>query len=173
MPNNIYDKPSESNHNKYYCELKSVKEDHINGTIDISDCFTGSPPIIVSFPHFMYGEEKLFEYFEGLSPNSSLHETHAYIHKRFASSLYIASRGQINVKLYSPYKKYFQKFPKGMIFPLAWTEVINVVSDDDKIWLFMSTRVTDFAENFFQYGSIFSFLVFLVLFLKCLQEGLQ
>lgn len=132
--------------NKYYCELKKSSGKHIDGLLDVSDTIDGSPPIYISHPHFMEGDLRLFEYFEGLQPNTSLHESFAYIHPRLSVPLHGVSRMQINVKV-NHFGGYYKKLSDGVILPLAWIETTTDEFPDSILMrLFLSTIVVDFIE---------------------------
>ena len=54
---------------------------------------------MISYPHFYEGDEKLFEFIDGLEPNREKHETFADIHPRLAFPISGASRLQINIQV--------------------------------------------------------------------------
>lgn len=129
----------------------------------ISDCINGNPPIFVSHPHFMEGDKKLFENFEGLAPNRSLHNSFVYLHPRFSTPFLGISRMQLNLQV-SHFRNYYQKLPEDLILPLAWIETTNSeIPSKFKLLFFLSSNVADWGENLFKYGSIF-FLMISILF---------
>lgn len=143
---------------EYFCELKSETEPHIDGVMEISDCIDGTPPGFVSHPHFMEGEEKLFEKFEGLSPDVNLHSSYAYLHPRLSVPLFGVSRMQVNLKV-TKLKNHYEKFD-NLILPIAWIET----STDSfpvkfNFLLFLSTIVVDYIEMIFKFGSLISFTI--------------
>lgn len=139
----------------YFCELKSETKEHIDGVMEVTDCIDGNPPIVLSHPHFMEGDERLSEKFKGLSPNRSLHNSFVYLHPRMSVPLYGVSRMQVNLKV-TKLKNHYEKF-EDLILPIAWLET----STDSfpvkfKFLLFLSTIVVDYIEMVFKFGSLIS-----------------
>lgn len=158
-PSGTFSSPTSNHSNKDYCELKSIDHPHTDGILEVSDCIDGSPPIIFSHPHFMEGDAKLFEHFEGLQPNKSLHESYAYIHPRLSVPLFGVSRMMLSLKL-SHFGSYYEKVPEGIILPLAWIETTTEdFPDYIKAQLFLSTVVVDYFETFMKYGSLVMLLM--------------
>jgi len=145
---------------EFYCERKDNNDNrHINGVLDVSACIDESPPVFLSHPHFMEGDDELFEHFEGLQPNRSLHDSFVFVHKRLAVPIHGVSRMQINLKL-TRHRSYYKSLPDDLILPLAWLEISNdKLGQQFEMKLFLSTTVADWIERFLQYGS----LVFLML----------
>lgn len=145
--------------NKFYCELKDLKEETIDGVLEVSKCIDGNPPIFVSHPHFMEGDPKLFEHFDGLSPNETLHNSFAFLHPRLSIPFFGVSRMQLNLKV-NHFGKYYKKFPDGIILPLAWIETTTEEFPESIMTrLFLATTVVDYLENFFKYGSLISLIL--------------
>lgn len=143
---------------EHFCELKSETKEHIDGVMEVSDCIDGAPPIILSHPHFMEGDERLFVKFEGISPNRSLHNSFVYLHPRMSVPLHGVSRMQVNLKV-TKLRNHYEKFD-NLILPIAWLET----STDSfpvkfKLLLFLSTIVVDYIEMVFKFGSIITFTV--------------
>lgn len=158
-PYGSFSSPETIHENKFYCELKSVKEKHVNGVLDVSSCIDGSPPIYISHPHFMEGDEELFKHFEGLKPESSLHESFANIHPRLSVPIFGVSRMQISLKV-NQFGKYYKNIPDGLILPLVWIETTTEEFPNNvKSRLFLSTIVVDYLEIFFKFGSLLSFAI--------------
>lgn len=160
-PRNAFSSPK-NYPNRFYCQRKNYDQDkHIDGVLDVSRCIDGHPPMFISFPHFLEGDEKLFELFEGLSPNESLHRPFAHIHPRLAVPLDGASKMQLNLRVHH-LGKYYEKIPQETILPLAWVEIT-----DDKFppniqfLVFLSTIVADYFEVFIKYGSIIFLIIWM------------
>lgn len=142
--------------NNFYCELKGLNEQHVDGILDVSGCIDGNPPISISHPHFMEGNRDLFKHFEGLEPDISLHSTFAYVHPRLGIPLYGVSRLQVNLKL-NRFGSYFKNVTDGIILPLAWIETApEEFPDYIKTRVFISTVIVDFIEDIFKFGSVIS-----------------
>lgn len=161
-PYGAFSSPESYPENKHYCELKSVNRKHIDGILEISDCIDGTPPIIISHPHFMEGDEKLFEHFEGLKPNKNLHNSYVYLHPRLSVPLLGVSRMQLNLRV-NQFSNYYKNLPDGLILPLAWIETTTEdFPDKISLRLFLSTVVVDYAEILLKYGSLISLLMSLI-----------
>lgn len=107
----------------------------------------------------MEGDERLFSHFEGLAPNRSRHNSYAYLHPRFSIPVLGTSRMQLNLRL-THYKNYYNHYPNELIFPLAWIETTSdVIPEEFKFKLYLSTVIVDCIEIIFKYGSVFTFIV--------------
>jgi scavenger receptor class B, member 1 len=145
--------------NKFYCEPKDSKHQQIDGMLDVMKCIEGNPPILISHPHFMEGSSSLFEPFEGLNPNKSLHESFAYLHPRLSVPIFGVSRMQINLRV-NHFGNYYKKLPDGIIMPLAWIEVTTEEFPENIMErLYLSTVVVDYLEIFIKYGSLLSLMI--------------
>lgn len=164
-PFGTFSSPDNYPSNKFYCELKSMMQKHIDGVLDVSSCVDGNPPIFISHPHFMEGDTKLFKHFKGLKPKQSLHESFVHIHKRLSVPLFGVSRMQLNLKL-NHFGNYYKNIPDEIILPLAWIETTTEEFPDNiKTRLFLSTVVVDFVEVFFRFSSLFGIIASLVFIL--------
>lgn len=153
-----YDAPpgSFASKNEHFCELKSENDEHIDGVIEVSDCFDSSPPIVLSHPHFMEGDEKLFEKFEGLLPDRNLHNSYAFLHPRMSVPLNGISRMQINLKV-SKLNDHYAKFD-NIILPIVWIETSTESFPLDlKFLFFISSTFVNYIEEIFKFGSIIIF----------------
>lgn len=138
--------------NKCYCDAE-VEKCQLDGVFDASKCVNGAP-LLISYPHFMEGDEKLFDHFEGLSPNPEIHETYADIHPTLAIPLAAASKLQMNFKV-TPYQEFFifqrlqfyTKLPKDIVLPIFWFEVTSgEIPDEILSIVFNSTISADDTE---------------------------
>lgn len=141
-----------------FASSKKSKFPHINGTIDLSDTIAANPPLLGSLPHFMEGDPKLFEPFEGLKANKSIHMPYAYIHPRLGSLIKGSLCYQLNIRVTS-YNNCYKKF-NDLILPLVWMEfTIDEMPTIFKVLLFIVSPVGDILEVILKYGSILSFLM--------------
>ncbi|KAL7044998.1 hypothetical protein ACKWTF_002130 [Chironomus riparius] len=172
-PENTFTKPNDQIKNKYYCELKSVQQEHVNGVLDVSDCIDGTPPIYASHPHFMEGDEKLFSHFEGLAPNKSLHNSYAYIHPRFSIPVLGTSRMQLNLKL-THHKNYYNHYPNELILPLAWIETTSdMIPEEFKFKLYLSTVIVNGIEIILKYGSFLTLIASLFILFYSIKNNFR
>lgn len=147
--------------NKYYCELKSMNEEHIGGILGISDCLEGKPPIFFSPPHFHGGDQKLFEHFDGVEPNEKLHTGVFNLHPRFGVPLSFTIQLQLSVRP-STFGIYYKNLPKGIILPMIWmSATLDEFDDPTKFKIFASTVLLDYFEVFLKFGSIVAIVSFL------------
>jgi hypothetical protein len=153
---------------KCYCDAATQKCPP-DGVFDASKCLDGIP-LLVSHPHFLEGDESLFERFEGLRPNEKEHETFADIHARMAFPISGASRLQMNFKVSK-----FQSFMipsyytslDGVIIPIFWFEVTagEIPAEFQKI-VFHTTQSANATYLAIQYGSLIGAVVSLLLLLS-------
>ncbi|KAG5674770.1 hypothetical protein PVAND_004720 [Polypedilum vanderplanki] len=154
IPDDIFDK------NKN-CEPKNTEPQNIDGTFDASQCdfVEGSPPIFVSFPHFLHGDPKLFEHFEGLKPNKNSHKSFVHFHPRISVPIQGSLFMQLNLQLFH-FRNYFKEFPEGIILPVAWIEVTIENKIERNVWWFFFLSA-DFADYFINFVRILLTIVFL------------
>lgn len=153
---------------KCYCdaETQSCPPD---GVFDASKCLDGIP-LLVSYPHFLEGDPKLFERFEGLRPNEKDHETYADIHARMAFPISGASRLQMNFKV-SKFQAFlipsYYTTLDGVILPIFWFEVTagEIPAEFQKI-VFHTTQSANATYLAIQYGSLIGAIVSLLLLLS-------
>lgn len=154
--------------NKCYCdaELKKCPPD---GVFDASKCLDGVP-ILLSYPHFLEGDESLLEHFEGLKPDRKKHETFADIHPRMAFPIGGASRLQMNFKVTSKHiwwgnKKWYTSLPTNLILPIFWFEVTaGEIPAEFQTLVFHTTQSANATYLAIQYGSLVgAFVSFLLL----------
>ncbi|KAG5674768.1 hypothetical protein PVAND_004718 [Polypedilum vanderplanki] len=143
IPDDIFNK--EKN-----CEPKNTESQNIDGLFDFSQCdiVDESPPIFVSFPHFLHGDPKLFEHFEGLKPNKS-HKSFVHLHPRISVPIQGSLFMQLNLQLFH-FRNYFKEFPEGIILPLSWIEVTIENKIERNVWwfFFLSADFADYSMNF-------------------------
>lgn len=117
----------------------------------------GNPPLFGSLAHFMEGDEKLFEHFEGLKPDKSLHTCYAYIQPRIGLLIKGGLRYQLNIRV-TPLKHHYEQFD-DLILPLVWLDfTLDELPLRFKIMVFMISPVADTFEMILKYGSILSFV---------------
>lgn len=144
-----------------------------DGVVDISKCVDGIP-IMISYPHFMEGDNSLFELFEGLKPNRSIHETFADIHPRMAFPIGGSSRLQMNFKLtptevgaFFMKQQFYTKFPQDMPLPAIWFEVTSgEIPPEFQSLVFHTTQSANATYLAIQYSSLLAALVSLLLLLS-------
>jgi scavenger receptor class B, member 1 len=168
-PKGQFDSSRKNPDMKCYCDWE--KENCLpDGIFDASKCNDGIP-LLVSYPHFMEGDESLFKHFEGLKPDEKKHETFADIHPRMAFPIGGASRLQINMKVTNrkfgllwDRKTLFKNFPENMILPIMWFEVTSgEIPPEFQSIVFHTTQSANATYIALKYGSLIGALVSIIL----------
>ncbi|KAG8190173.1 hypothetical protein JTE90_008705, partial [Oedothorax gibbosus] len=93
-----------------------------SGAQDISTCQYGAP-VVLSFPHFYFGDPSYLKGIDGLHPNSSLHGFHMDIEPNTGFSIDAFVRFQVNLHIERILGiSQLQNIPK-MTFPVFWVEI--------------------------------------------------
>ncbi|CAG7817960.1 unnamed protein product, partial [Allacma fusca] len=69
-----------------------------DGAYRIFGCHSGAP-IVISLPHFLYGDKKFLEDVGGMSPDPELHSSYISIEKRSGTLLTASLKFQANLEL--------------------------------------------------------------------------
>lgn len=155
--------------NACYCDAE-VEQCPPDGVFDASKCVDGIP-LMLSYPHFLEGDDSLFEHFEGLQPNQKQHETFADIHPRMAFPIGGSSRIQMNFRVtskefvawFSKYK-FYTKLPEDIIIPLFWFDLTSGDIPAEFLSLvFHTTQSANATYLAIQYGSLVTAFVSLLL----------
>ncbi|KAG8172942.1 hypothetical protein JTE90_006707, partial [Oedothorax gibbosus] len=100
-----------------------------SGAQDISTCQYGAP-VVLSFPHFYFGDPSYLKGIDGLHPNSSLHGFHMDIEPNTGFSIDAFVRFQVNLHIERILGiSQLQNIPK-MTFPVFWVEIAFTLTDD-------------------------------------------
>ncbi|KAK2722818.1 lysosome membrane protein 2-like isoform X2 [Artemia franciscana] len=117
--------PSDNPGSECFCPNRfELEECDIRTAIMPKDrCQPGSP-VIMSTPHFyLTNWEELFNDFDGLSPEKSLHETYMDLDPVVSVPLSARKRLQANIKIRPAYPlPSFANLAKEYVFPLMWIE---------------------------------------------------
>nr|KAI8762028.1 scavenger receptor class B member 1-like [Biomphalaria glabrata] len=104
-------------------------------------------PLVISFPHFLYGDPEVINSFEGLHPSEREHQTLIDVEPWTGLVLRATSKLQINM--------YIEQVPdieqtrnlRSLYFPIFWLNVSSVVDDKNanllKKQLFNSMEIAD------------------------------
>lgn len=153
-PRNVFDNPAKNPDNKCYC---SAAECAPSGIFNATPCFDA--PIYISFPHFLFGDDELYENIEGLSPNENDHLTFADIHPRLAFPMAGSSRFQINVQVFKG-RRELNPFKVGQILPVMWMEITSDdVPEELRSMIYHSTFSANAIQLSLRYGSLFGLVV--------------
>ena len=138
---NAFGDSNKNSDNKCYCEAR-WNNCPPSGTHDVSKCFGGSP-LLISYPHFYEGDQKLYNSVEGLEPNQELHESFLDIYPKLGMSVNGSLKLQINIQVKKPsylrskknYLSFFlifttcchfpemERLDNDIILPLIWFEI--------------------------------------------------
>lgn len=171
-PMGQFDSSLKNPDNKCYCDAEKDRTCPPDGVFDASKCLDGIP-LLISYPHFMEGDEKLRKYFDGLKPKRRDHETFADIHERMAFPIGGASRLQMNFRVaqkqqsfFSP-AHYYTALPKDLILPIFWFEVTagDIPPEFQKL-VFHTTQSANATYLAIQYGSLIGAFVSLLLLIS-------
>lgn len=76
--------------------------------------------VYISYPHFYNGDPSLLHQFEGLNPQSELHETFVDLNERLGFPMNATTRFQINFPMR---KEDFPNLKEDLIMPICWMEL--------------------------------------------------
>ncbi|XP_055318862.1 scavenger receptor class B member 1-like isoform X3 [Sitodiplosis mosellana] len=156
-PRNVFDNPDKNPANECYCDIGSGKCAP-SGVFNATLCFDA--PIYSSFPHFLYGDDKLFENIDGLSPNENEHLTFADVHPRLAFPMAGSSRFQINAQVHKAERSELNRFENEQILPVMWMEVTSdEVPEELRAMIYHSTFSANAIQMSLRYGSLFGLAV--------------
>ncbi|KYB28339.1 Sensory neuron membrane protein 2-like Protein [Tribolium castaneum] len=100
--------------------IDGKKSCFLDGVIDMQSC-TGVD-VLLSFPHFLWADEKYLKGVDGLTPNEDLHSTFLLVEPETGTPLQGLKRIQINAVLRPiPYADQTSSLPRA-VFPLLWVE---------------------------------------------------
>lgn len=159
-PRNLFDNPKSNPENECYCDIGSGKCPP-SGVFNATLCFDA--PIYSSFPHFLYGDKKLFEKIEGLHPTEDQHLSYADVHPRLAFPMAGSSRFQINVQVHKSLSE-LGSFQNEQILPVMWMEVTSdEVPEELRAVIYHSTFSANAIQLSLRYGSLFGLAISMTL----------
>jgi len=110
-----------ANENKRYCDSPKPEICGYNGTFMAKRCKFGTP-IVLSKPHFLGGDPRLFAY-RGISPKVSEHDSYFDIVPKLGVPISVKVRVQANLMISSKTRQLTGLTQlKDMVFPLFWSE---------------------------------------------------
>ncbi|GBP24862.1 Platelet glycoprotein 4 [Eumeta japonica] len=122
MPKGVFDDPSRRRSNQCFCEIDSGTCPP-RGVINITACSMGGS-MLVSFPHFHLGDEKLTEDIIGLRPDQYTADNFIDIHPTLGIVLNGKTSLQINIQVKkTPQFTAFKFLKQDLILPVAWLEM--------------------------------------------------
>jgi hypothetical protein len=116
-----------------YCSKLSkdetgTKSCFLDGIIDMQTCF--GVPVLFSFPHFLWADEKYANGVEGMAPNEDIHKTYLVVEPNTGTPLKGVKRIQLNVAMrpVTGVKSMLQA--TRAIMPLLWIEEGVALTDE-------------------------------------------
>ncbi|ESO03442.1 hypothetical protein HELRODRAFT_192040 [Helobdella robusta] len=106
------------------------------GVLDVSLCNDGAP-VIVSLPHFLYGDAEYTDAVVGMKPNLALHQSYVHVEPMSGFVLEAHKRLQINFMLqkYTTFKSSWV-IKEPIIFPLMWAEESASINERSALRLY-------------------------------------
>lgn len=155
-PKNVFDNSIQNPENACYCNSTQTRCPP-SGVFDATLCFDA--PILSSFPHFLYGDNALFERLDGLAPDENEHLTYADVHPRLAFPMAGSSRFQINVKVFKGLDE-LSRFQTDQILPVMWMEITSdEVPEELRAMIYHSTFSANAIQLSLRYGSLFGLAI--------------
>lgn len=140
-----------------------------HGTFNVSLCQYDSP-VLLSFPHFYMGDQKLREAVHGIDPpDADRHEFYIDVQPEMGVAMRAKARVQINLAVSQVVDiKQVATFP-DIVFPIMWFEEgIDELPDQVIQLLKLATQTPPVAKAALQYALFASGAVLLLLALGCL-----
>ncbi|XP_060534329.1 scavenger receptor class B member 1-like isoform X2 [Cylas formicarius] len=105
---------------------KGVGDPLPNGLADVSSCYFGYP-MAASFPHYLYADDVVKSYVEGLQPDEDKHGSYVILEPFTGIPLQGKARSQINLvmKKFWGFGEKIQRF-SDLTVPLCWIEYYQV-----------------------------------------------
>eukprot|EP00095_Tigriopus_kingsejongensis_P008733 maker-scaffold683_size112676-snap-gene-0.13 protein:Tk08733 transcript:maker-scaffold683_size112676-snap-gene-0.13-mRNA-1 annotation:"scavenger receptor class b member 1" len=94
--NNSFDNPQDNPENECYCLSQPCTRK--SGLFDIESCKPGSP-ILMSWPHFLFGDPELKNGVIGINPDPSRHQFFMDVEPTYGFTLSAMAQFQMNVKI--------------------------------------------------------------------------
>ncbi|XP_018321668.1 scavenger receptor class B member 1 [Agrilus planipennis] len=121
LPNNTFDR-------KYpaYSDCYLGDPPLPSGLSDVSKCYYDFP-MAASFPHFLYGDDILQTYVDGLSPNYEKHHSFVYVEPTTGIPMESRARSQSNLIMreFTGFNSAVQRF-SNVVVPMFWAEYNQV-----------------------------------------------
>ncbi|XP_044258686.1 sensory neuron membrane protein 2-like [Tribolium madens] len=111
--------------NDCYCsklsrDMDGKKSCFLDGVIDMQTCF--GVPVLFSFPHFLWADQKYLDAVEGLSPDEDKHKTYLVVEPNTGTPLQGVKRIQLNAVIRPIVGIKSMMQTKRALLPLLWIE---------------------------------------------------
>ncbi|KAF2887442.1 hypothetical protein ILUMI_18731, partial [Ignelater luminosus] len=117
LPNNTYDRTFPS-----FLDCYISNPPLPDGLSDVSKCYYDFP-MAASFPHFLYGDDMLHSYVDGLEPNEEKHDSFVIVEPTTGLPMESRARSQSNlvIRKLSGFNEIVDRF-SDMVVPMFWAE---------------------------------------------------
>ncbi|XP_078495226.1 platelet glycoprotein 4-like [Ciona intestinalis] len=131
-PSEVFQCPNKNPNNKCFCPDTTSPLCHHDGAILINKCQFGAP-IMVSSPHFLYGDGFYLNMTTGIEPPNVLEHEAALVYEPFTGAAIKADkRLQINILIMpTPKINAFNKINEELVFPVVWINESATVGKSD------------------------------------------
>ncbi|CAH1366562.1 sensory neuron membrane protein 2-like isoform X2 [Tenebrio molitor] len=145
MTNDSFNAPQDNSENYCYCVNRSrtLNGDYgclSDGVLDMTNCV--GAPVLLSFPHLLYGDKEYLSTVQGLSPNPKLHETFVILEPTSGAPLKVAKRVQFNMFIRAVEDIVSIENVSNALVPIFWLEE-SVTLDDQYIDLIKTTLLNN------------------------------
>ncbi|XP_014254400.1 scavenger receptor class B member 1-like [Cimex lectularius] len=119
LPPDVYASGADNPENSCFCQVNCPP----SGAFSIKPC-NYDAPLVISYPHFLYGDPELINHIDGLHPIKEKHEFYVDIHATLGLTLSSNSRFQIGVVIPDAPDYFILKpFSPGLVLPIAWVDI--------------------------------------------------
>ncbi|XP_076823960.1 platelet glycoprotein 4-like [Clavelina lepadiformis] len=132
VPPEVFQCPDKNPDNFCYCPDPDDELCHHDGGLLIEACMAGAP-VLISSPHFLYGDGFYFNQSRGISPpNKEEHEATLYYEPNTGTAIQAAKRLQINILLiHNRHIDVLSKIEGKIAFPIVWLNESAIVGQSD------------------------------------------
>ncbi|XP_063920223.1 sensory neuron membrane protein 2-like [Zophobas morio] len=132
VTNDSFNAPQENQENYCFCVNRSrtlhgdfgcLKD----GLLDLTTCV--GAPVLLSFPHLLYGAKEYMDTVEGLDPNPELHETFVILEPISGAPLKLAKRVQFNMFIRAVPDIISIENVTNSVVPIFWIEESMILDD--------------------------------------------
>ncbi|XP_044258619.1 sensory neuron membrane protein 2-like [Tribolium madens] len=145
VTNDSFNAPRENTDNYCYCVNRSrtLEGDFgclQDGLLDMTNCV--GAPVLLSFPHLLYGDKKYLASVDGLHPDPKLHETFVILEPTSGAPLQVAKRVQFNMFIRAIEDITSIENVTNALVPIFWLEE-SMTLDDQYINIIKQTLLNN------------------------------
>ncbi|XP_076820149.1 platelet glycoprotein 4-like isoform X2 [Clavelina lepadiformis] len=135
VPAEVFQSPLKNTNNECFCLDPNHETCQHDGATLVGSCLFGVP-LLVSFPHFLYGDGFYASKLVGMHPNKPDHEMALVFEPSVGVPLKVESRIQLNMYM-TPNKevKILSNINESFAFPMTWLNENAELQESDAVWL--------------------------------------